>query len=154
MYLPAKKTGDECGYPDEQLIERLPIVAVEGTVGVDVFLGERVPRPWKMRGALSPSPFLEGRVKVFQAKKCKDSCRVFKYSRNRGWQETPYGSYLAGCVLYATIFGVSPEGLPYQGEDLMIGVGATPMPQDAIVRLQTVAWRIVADYPFAKAPSP
>jgi predicted Mrr-cat superfamily restriction endonuclease len=27
-------------------------------------------------------------VKVFQVKKCKDSCRVFKDSRNIGWQKT------------------------------------------------------------------
>jgi hypothetical protein len=65
---------------------------------------------------------------------------------------SPYGSYLAGCVLYATLFGKSPDGLPYQGEDLMIGAGTKPMPQEAVQRLQKLAWQVVADYPLSMQP--
>jgi hypothetical protein len=46
------------------------------------------------------------------------------------------GTYLAACVVYASLFGASPEGLVY-GADL---------PQNDVRRLQRLAWEVVSDY--------
>ena len=48
--------------------------------------------------------------------------------------ETLHGTYLAACVHYATLFGVSPEGLPYRPD----GVSA-----DEASFLQSIAWQTV-----------
>lgn len=48
--------------------------------------------------------------------------------------ETLHGTYLAACVHYATLFGVSPKGLPYRPD----GVSA-----DEASFLQSIAWQTV-----------
>jgi hypothetical protein len=48
--------------------------------------------------------------------------------------ETLHGTYLAACVHYATLFGVSPEGLSYRP----VGVSA-----DEGAFLQSIAWQTV-----------
>ena len=48
--------------------------------------------------------------------------------------ETLHGTYLAACVHYATLFGVSPEGLPYRPDGVSADEGAF---------LQSIAWQTV-----------
>jgi hypothetical protein len=56
------------------------------------------------------------------------------------WQ----GAYLAAAVIYATIFGRSPEGLDYT-----FGVSE----EDAAF-LQRIAWQTVTDWQAGVPPSP
>ena len=48
--------------------------------------------------------------------------------------ETLHGTYLAACVHYATLFGVSPEGLSYRPDGVSADEGAF---------LQSIAWQTV-----------
>ncbi len=57
------------------------------------------------------------------------------------------GSYLAGCVLYATIFKKSPVGLPYHAEGLA-GV-SDPLSISDATYLQKVAWETSLRYKYA-----
>jgi hypothetical protein len=63
------------------------------------------------------------------------------------------GTYLAVCVLYATIFEVSPEDLPYQPAEHISDVEALKykyekwlMTEDEVAFLQRIAWETVTDY--------
>ena len=66
-----------------------------------------------------------------------------------------YGTYLAACVLYATILGKDPTGLAYRPADLF--PDAAPIVKDVIRRwpkiteeeaafLQCIAWETVQEY--------
>lgn len=66
-----------------------------------------------------------------------------------------YGTYLAACVLYATILGEDPTGLPYRPAELF--PDAAPIVRDVIRRwpkitddeaafLQRIAWETVQEY--------
>lgn len=63
------------------------------------------------------------------------------------------GTYLATCVLYATILGQSPVGLSYQPVDMLAEVDSLEwkreqwqMTEDEVAFLQRIAWETVVDY--------
>ncbi len=61
-----------------------------------------------------------------------------------GIHPAPAGTYLAACVIYATLYGRSPVGVP-----LLLPGGAPMIDVDAgdARRLQEIAWRAFTDYP-------
>jgi hypothetical protein len=57
----------------------------------------------------------------------------------------PAGSYLAGCVFYATLLGKSPVGLP---AELKLGSKTlVKLDEKLAARLQEVAWQTVSKRP-------
>lgn len=73
------------------------------------------------------------------------------YDRDRVHPGIP-GTYLTTAVLYATIFGESPEGLPYMPADLLAENASADMLEkwkmsgEDIAFLQRIAWETVVDY--------
>ena len=72
------------------------------------------------------------------------------YGRDRRYANIS-GTYLTTAVLYATIFGESPEGLPYLPSDLIGGEESTlyeewKMSEEDIAFLQRIAWETVVEY--------
>jgi hypothetical protein len=77
---------------------------------------------------------------------------------NDGAHPSPAGTYLAGCVIYASITGKNPKGAPaviegapwsreLQDVDPTRKVKLVDLPKDQAATLQDVAWRIVAAQP-------
>ena len=67
------------------------------------------------------------------------------------------GTYLATCVLYATIYGQSPEGCSYQPADMIAGADSLKsmwkrmqMTEDEVAFLQRIAWETVVEYEAQK----
>lgn len=54
------------------------------------------------------------------------------------------GTYLEGCVLYATIFGRSPIGLTHRISDTT--TGDWQISEEDAADLQRIAWETVQDY--------
>ena len=67
------------------------------------------------------------------------------------------GTYLATCVLYATIYGRSPVGCSYQPADMIAGADSLKstwkrmqMTEDDVAFLQRIAWETVVEYEAQK----
>jgi hypothetical protein len=68
-----------------------------------------------------------------------------KYAQNKAaTHQSPYGSYLAACTLYAAIYNQSPVGLTYHGAFDR----TTPLPIEAADALsaQEIAWEVWQEY--------
>jgi len=65
-----------------------------------------------------------------------------KYALDKtGTHQSPYGSYLAACVIYATLFDESPEGTKFR--QLSDG---TELTEAEALEAQQVAWKIWQEY--------
>jgi|GEM_PF-816823 len=68
-----------------------------------------------------------------------------KYAQNKvGTHQSPFGSYLAACTLYAAIYKQSPVGLSFHGAF----DGTTEIPIDAAdaTAAQEIAWQVWQEY--------
>jgi len=75
-----------------------------------------------------------------------------KYAQNKvGTHQSPFGSYLAACTLYAAIFKESPVGLAFRGAfDAKTEI---PIDEADAKAAQEIAWQVWQDY-SAKHPAP
>lgn len=72
------------------------------------------------------------------------------YGRDRRYANIS-GTYLTTAVLYATVFGESPEGLSHKPSDLIGGPGSSlweewNIGEEDIAYMQRIAWETVVDY--------
>lgn len=75
-----------------------------------------------------------------------------KYAQNKtGTHQSPFGSYLAACTIYAAIYKESPVGLAFRGAfDAKTEI---PIDEADAKAAQEIAWQVWQDY-SAKHPAP
>jgi hypothetical protein len=106
-------------------------------------------KPFRLIPAGHAMYLLNQKIKAGQVPGFRDIREVY----NDGIHLNNVGSYIAGCSFFATIYGESPVGLPFEPYQLQPGYRGTTITPELARIIQETVWEIVATHPLTGVTS-